>query len=187
MCVPYAEYWLWTRYLEKCLSDWLHILIWFYNINTSDVIDLGYSTKNKMAATAVRRLTLYPMQDIACERGSLKSACLIDFTFWYGFYTSNTLDAIHLGHSKKNKMVATAFHRLTLYPMQDIACERGNLKTAYLIDFQLILGIQWKKKWLSKLDDCHKHYTTFFSNDFITIVFNPNISRTLDKISLDLI
>ena len=82
------------------------------------------------------------MQDIACERGSLKTACLIDFTFWYDFYTSATLnhgapcwDAIYLGHSKKNKMAATAVQRLTLYPMQDIACERGSLKTAYLIDF----------------------------------------------------
>ena len=34
-----------------------------------------------MAATAVGRLTLYPIQDIACERDSLKTACRIDFTF----------------------------------------------------------------------------------------------------------
>ena len=48
---------------------------------TSDAIDLGHSTKTKMAATAVCRLTLYPMQDIACERDILKTACQIDFTF----------------------------------------------------------------------------------------------------------
>ena len=41
----------------------------------------GILRKNKMATTAVRRLTLYPMQDIACEHGSLKYTCLIDFTF----------------------------------------------------------------------------------------------------------
>ena len=28
-----------------------------------------------------------------------------------------------------------------LYPIEDIACECGTLKTAYLIDFQLILGV----------------------------------------------
>ena len=95
------------------------------------------------------------MQDIACKRGSLKTACLIDFKFWCAFYTSATLehgapcwDAIDLGHSKKNKMAATPVQRLTLYPMQDIACERGSLRPAYLIDFQLILGILLKTKWL---------------------------------------
>ena len=50
-------------------------------LNTSDANDLGDSMKNKMAATAVGRLTLYPMQDIACERGTLKNACQIDFTY----------------------------------------------------------------------------------------------------------
>ena len=62
------------------------------------------------------------MQDIACERGSLKSACLIDFTFWKGLYICNTSDAIHLGPTTKNKMAATAVRRLKFYPMQDIAC-----------------------------------------------------------------
>ena len=33
-------------------------------IKTSDGIDLGHSTETKMAATAVWRLTLYPLQDI---------------------------------------------------------------------------------------------------------------------------
>ena len=69
-------------------------------------------------------LTLYPIQDIVCECDSLKTTCRIDFTFRYRFCTSNTADAIHLGHSKKNKMAATAVNRLTLYPMQDIACGR---------------------------------------------------------------
>ena len=107
-----------------------------------NAIDLRHPTKNKMAATAVGRLILYPMQDTTCERGSLKTACLIDFVFLYDFYTSATLnheapcwDTIDLGHSKKNNMAATAVQRLTLYPMQDIACESGSLKTAYLIDF----------------------------------------------------
>ena len=47
------------------------------------------------------------MVDIACECDSLKSACLIDFTFWYGLYIGNTWDASELGPSMKNKMAAT--------------------------------------------------------------------------------
>ena len=39
------------------------------------------------------------MQDIACQHGSLKSGCLIDFIFWYGIYTGNTLGAIDFGLS----------------------------------------------------------------------------------------
>ena len=105
---------------------------------TSDAIDLGHSTKNKMAATAVWRSTLYPMQDIACER--LKSTCLIDFIFWYGLYIGNTLDVIDLGSSTKNKMASTAVGRLTLYPIQCIACEYGSLKTACRIDFTFWYG-----------------------------------------------
>ena len=110
----------------------------WYRLNTtktSDAIDFGHSTKTKMAATAVWRLTLYPMQDIACERDSLKTTCRIDFTFWYGLNTTKTSDAIDLRHSMKTKMAATAIWRLTLYPMQDIACECDILKTAYQIDF----------------------------------------------------
>ena len=68
---------------------------------------------------------------IACERKRLKTTCLIDFTFSYGLYTSNTLDSMDLGPSTKNKMTATAVGKLTLYLMQDIACERGSLKTAF--------------------------------------------------------
>ena len=102
---------------------------------TSDAIDLGHSMKTKMAATAVWRLTLYPMQDIACEHDILKTAYRIDFTFWYGLNTTKTWDAIDLGHSTKTKMAATAVWRLTLYPMQDISCECGSLKTACRIDF----------------------------------------------------
>ena len=104
----------------------------WYGLNTtktSDAIDLGHSTKTKMAATAVWILTLYPMQDIGCERDILKIACRIDFTFWYGLNTIKTSDAIDLGHSTKTKMAATAVWRLTLYPMQDIACEHNILKT----------------------------------------------------------
>ena len=52
------------------------------------------------------------------------------------------MDAIDLGPSKKNKMATTAVGRLTLKPIQEIACERESLKTAHLIDFQLILGIK---------------------------------------------
>ena len=48
---------------------------------TSEDIDFGHSTKTKMAATAVSRLTLYPMHDIACECSCLKTTCQIDFTF----------------------------------------------------------------------------------------------------------
>ena len=108
---------------------------------TSDAIDFGHSTKTKMATTAVWRLTLYPMQGIDCKRDILKIACQIHFTFWYGFNTTKTSDAIDLGHSMKTKMVATAVWRLTLYPMQDIACERDNLITACRIDFTFWYGL----------------------------------------------
>ena len=126
-----------------CLIDFT----FWYGINTtktSDAIDLGHSTKTKMAATAVWRLTLYPMQDIACEHDILKTACQIDFTFWYGLNTK-TLDAIDLGHSTKTKMAATAVWRLTLYPMQDIACEHNILKTACQIHFTFLYGINTTK------------------------------------------
>ena len=120
----------------------IHFTIWYglKTTNTPDAIDLGHSTKSKMAATVVWRLTLYPMQDIVCECDSLKTACRIDFTFWYGLNTSKTSDAIDLGHSTKTKMAATAFWRLTLYPMQDIACECDILKTACQIDFPFWYG-----------------------------------------------
>ena len=120
----------------------------WYGLNTtktSDAIDLGHSTKTKMAATAVWRLTLYPMQDISCERDILKTACRIDFTFWYGLNTTKTSDAIDLGHSTKTKMAATAVWRLTLYPMQDISCERDILKTACRIDFTFWYGLNTTK------------------------------------------
>ena len=64
--------------------------------------------KIKMPTTAVWRLTLYPMKDIVCECGSLKTACWIDFTFWYGLNTTKTSDTIDLGHSTKIEMAATA-------------------------------------------------------------------------------
>ena len=120
----------------------------WYGLNTtktSDAIDLGHSTKTKMAATAVWRLTLYPMQDIACEHDILKIACQIDFTFWYGLNTTKTSYAIDLGHSTKTKMAATAVWRLTLYPMQDIACEHNILKTACQIDFTFWYGLNTTK------------------------------------------
>ena len=79
--------------------------------------------------------SLYPMQDIACERDILKTACRIDFIFWYGLNTTKTSDAIDLGHSTKTKMTATSVWRLTLYPIQNIACERDILKTACRINF----------------------------------------------------
>ena len=110
----------------------------WYDLNTtktSDTIDLGHSTKTKMAATAVWRLALYPIQDISCERDILKTACQIDFTFWYGLNITKTSDAIDLGYSTKTKMAATAVRRLTLYHIQDIACERDILKTACQINF----------------------------------------------------
>ena len=112
--------------------------VFWYGLNTtktSDAIGLGHSMKIKMAATAVWRLTLYPMQDIVCERGSLKTTCRIDITFWYDLNTTETSDAIDLGHSTKIKMAATAVWRLTLYHIQDIACECGSLKTACRINF----------------------------------------------------
>ena len=119
--------------------------IFWYGLNTtktSEDIYLGHSTKIKMAATAVWRLTLYPtrMQDIVCECGSLKTACQIDFTIWYGINTTKTTDAIDLGHFSKIKMAATAVWSLTLYPMQDIVCECGSLKTACRIDFTSLYG-----------------------------------------------
>ena len=119
-----------------------------YGLNTtktSNAIDLGHSTKTKMAATAVWRLTLYPMQDIACEHDILKTACRIDFTFWYGLNTTKTSDAIDFGHSMKTKMAATAVWRLTLYPMQDTACECDILKTACRIDFTFWYGLNTTK------------------------------------------
>ena len=87
----------------------------WYGLNTtktSDAIDLGHSTKTKMAATSVWRLILYPMHDIACEHNILKTACQIDFTFWYGLNTTKTSDVIDLGHSTKTKMAATAVYCL---------------------------------------------------------------------------
>ena len=52
-----------------------------YISNTSDAIDLGPSTKNEMAATAIGRLTLFPIQDIAYECGSLQiGEPLVGFT-----------------------------------------------------------------------------------------------------------
>ena len=49
---------------------------------------------------------------IACERDILKTACRIDFTFWYGLNTTKTSDAIDLGHSTNTKMAATAVYCL---------------------------------------------------------------------------
>ena len=121
----------------------IDLTIW-YGLNTtktSDAIDLGHSTKTKMAATAIWRLTLYPMQDIACERDILKIACQIDFTFWYGLNTNETWDASDFGHSTKTKMAAAAVWRLTLYPMQDITCEQDSLKTACWIDLTIWYGL----------------------------------------------
>ena len=94
----------------------------WYGLNTtktSDAIDLGHSTKSKMAATAVWRLTLYPMQDIACEHNILKTACQIDFSFWYGLNTTKTSDAIDLGHSTKTKMAATAVYCLWTWYLEN--------------------------------------------------------------------
>ena len=71
----------------------------------------------------------------ACERDILKTACQIDFTFWYGLNNTETSDAIDLGHSTKTKMATTSFRRLTLYHIQNIACERDRFKTASGIDF----------------------------------------------------
>ena len=77
-----------------------------YGLNTTKTlgaIDLGHSMKTKMAATAVWRSTLYPIQDIASEGDILKSDCQIDFTFWYDLYTTKTSYAIDFGHSTKNQ------------------------------------------------------------------------------------
>ena len=52
------------------------------------------------------RLSVRP-STIACDRDILKTACRIDFTFWYGLNTTKTSDAIDLGHSTKSKMAAT--------------------------------------------------------------------------------
>ena len=120
----------------------VHNCLW---TKTSDAIDLGHSAKTKLAAAAVWRLTLYPMQDIACEHDILKTGCLIDFTFRYGRITTKTSDAVDLGHSTKTKMAATAFWRLTLYPMSGIACERDSLKTACPIDFTFWYGLYTTK------------------------------------------
>ena len=127
----------------------IDLTFWFglNTTKTSDAIDLGHSTKTKMAATAIWRLTLYPMQDIACERDILKTACQIDFTFWYGLNITKTWDAIDFGHSTKTKMAATAVWRLTLYPMQDIAFEHDILKTACQIDFTFWYGLNTTKTW----------------------------------------
>ena len=89
------------------------------------------------------------LSTIACESDILKNACQIDFKFWYGLNTTKSSHTTDFGNFTKNKMAATAvWIILTLYPMQDIAFERGSLKTAYLIDFLLILSILWKTKWL---------------------------------------
>ena len=46
------------------------------------------------------------MQDIACERSRLKTACRIKFTFWYDLNTTETSDAIDLGLFAKTKMAS---------------------------------------------------------------------------------
>ena len=120
----------------------------WYGLNTtktSDAIDFGQSTKTKMAATRVCRLTLYFIQDIACERYILKTTCQNDFTFWYVLNTTKTSNAIDLGHFTKTKMPTTAVWRLTLYPIPDIACERDILKTAFQIDFTFWYGLNTTK------------------------------------------
>ena len=119
----------------------------FNTTKTSDAIDLGHSTKTEKAATTVGRLAFYPMQDSACESEILTTACWIDFTFWHGLHTTKTSDAIDLGYSTKNKMAAIRIWRLTFYPMRDIACERGSLKTACRIDFTFWNGLTFKK-WM---------------------------------------
>ena len=48
------------------------------------------------------------LSPIACEHDTLKTACLISFTFCYGLNTTKTSVAIDLGHSTKTKMAATA-------------------------------------------------------------------------------
>ena len=63
---------------------------------------------------------------IACESGNLKTVCLIDIALMSLLKTSDDID---LEHSTKNKVAAKAAGRLTLYHVQDIACERGTLKT----------------------------------------------------------
>ena len=116
---------------------------------------------SQLATTAVWRLTLYPIIDIACEHDILRTACQIDITFWYGLNITKTSDAIDLGHSTKTKMAATTVWRLTLYPIQNIACECDRLKplvglTSYfymtLIPLRpwmlLIWGILQKPRWL---------------------------------------
>ena len=81
---------------------------------------------------------------IGCENDILETTCRIDFTFWYGLNTTKASDAIDLGHSTKTKMAATAVWRFTLYPMQEIACERSSLKTACQIDFTFWYGLTSK-------------------------------------------
>ena len=92
--------WL-TAYFDIALILLRHrkLLIW------------GILWKFKMATIAVWRLTLYPIQDIACERCSLKTTCPIDFTFWHGI-------CYWFGAFHENQV-----WRLTWYPIQDIACE----------------------------------------------------------------
>ena len=80
------------------------------------------------------RMSVRP-STIACECDILKTACGIDFRFLYDLNTTKTSDTNDLGHSMKTKMAPTAVYRLTLYPMQDIACEHDILKTACRIDF----------------------------------------------------
>ena len=82
---------------------------------------------------------------IAFERDILKSACQIDFTFWCGLHTTKTSQAIDFGHSTKTKMAATSVWRLTLYPIQDMACGRDILKSACQIDFPFWYGLNTTK------------------------------------------
>ena len=125
---------------NACQIDFTILLALILLLKTSNTIDLGHSTKTKMATTSVWRLTLYPIDDIACERDILKNACQIDFNF-LGLNTTKTSNTIDLGHSTKTKMAATSVWRLTLYPIQDIACERDILKNACQIDFTFRYGL----------------------------------------------
>ena len=122
---------------------------------------------------------------IACERDILKTACQIDFTFWYGLNTTKTSDAIDMGHSSKTKMAATAVWRLTLYPIQDIACERDILKIACRIDWPCPSVRQSVRLSVRQFTiACERDILKTACQIDFTFWYNLNTTKTSDAIDL---
>ena len=59
------------------------------------------------------------LSTIACERDILKTACRIDFTFWYGLNTTNTLFTLAPWPSEVLFTLGELYPRQTSQPHED--------------------------------------------------------------------